>query len=73
MTPILDDPTQRSSPHTPAIAGMEVWGGSRAFGQPAFVPGNDVRTSCTPFRGEAPKFAGMLGRGAVDSGPELEG
>lgn len=32
---------------------MEVWGGSRAFDQSVRVPGNDVRVSCTPFRGEA--------------------
>lgn len=32
---------------------MEVWGGSQAFDQSVSVPGNDVRISCTPFRGEA--------------------
>lgn len=31
---------------------MEVWGGSRAFDRSVSVPGNDVRISCTPFRGE---------------------
>ena len=32
---------------------MEVWGGSQALDQSVSVPGNDVRISCTPFRGEA--------------------
>ena len=32
---------------------MEVWGGCHAFDQSVSVPCNDVRISCTPFRGEA--------------------
>lgn len=53
MTPTLDDPTRHASPSPHAIACMEVWGGSRAFDQSVSSPGNDVRISCTPFRGEA--------------------
>jgi phosphoserine phosphatase RsbU/P len=56
MTPSLEDPAKRTSRRPPsphAIACMEVWGGSRAFDQSVSVPGNDVRISCTPFRGEA--------------------
>lgn len=54
MTPALEVPRRHgptTAPH--ALACMEVWGGSRAFNQSVSVPGNDVRISCTPFRGEA--------------------